>query len=157
MLSPSALPSFPLGHIFFFFSDLSTAAPCCPPDLLLLSLTCHLIFNLSPHLSLFMLPLPLPSHIFLLIQTSLAVCWPNVRPEPTQFWPPPFRQPPHCPKGAPSDRALPSDYTGGAGLEYSPEGRQLSISDNCRERHTHADSLLFFPSFSFVNQWGGIT
>lgn len=33
--------------------------------------------------------------------------------------------------GGGGNRALPSDYTGGAGLEYSPEGRQLSISDNC--------------------------
>lgn len=37
---------------------------------------------------------------------------------------------------------LPSDYTKegvGREVEYSPEGRQLSISDNCpeRERHTH--------------------
>lgn len=48
----------------------------------------------------------------------------------------PFPQPPHSPKGG--DRALPSDYTVGEGLDYSPEGRQLSISDNCRERDTHA-------------------
>lgn len=47
---------------------------------------------------------------------------------------PPFPQPPHYPTRG--DRALPSDYTGGAGLEYSPEGWQLSISDNCREKES---------------------
>lgn len=70
----------------------------------------------------------------------------------------PFPQPPHSPKGG--DRALPSDYTVGEGLDYSPEGRQLSISDNCRERDTHAcvhtHTLPFLPSCSFVNR-GPIT
>lgn len=34
---------------------------------------------------------------------------------------------------------------GAAGLEYSPEGRQLSISDNCRERDTHACAQTHAP------------
>lgn len=124
-------------------------------------------FRFSPHFPPLAQPLTPPSclslhhHIFLLIQTGLAVCCPTLRPEPKQRCPPPHSpKPPHSPTGG--DRALPSDYTGAMGLEYSPEGRQLSISDNCREKDTHARVCAhtrtpsLTPPCFFVNQ-GAIT
>lgn len=136
-----------LFHSVIFFPPFKSKN-CCPllPSWFACPIS-HLPshFALSPHSSLFTLVPPLPSwNFFLLIQTSLALCWSNVRSEPMQCWPPPIPQPPHSLKGESSDRALPYDYTGGAGLEYSPEGRQLSISDNCQERHTHTCRLAAF-------------
>lgn len=162
---PSAVSSFTLSHIFLFPLQ-SSPAPLCPPDLLLLSLSPHLIFASHPILPLLpssypsFLSLPTSPHLFAYPNRSYSVL-PYVKARAkTALSPPHSPQPPHSPTGG--DRALPSDYTGGAGLEYSPEGRQLSISDNCRERdthtrvHTHAHALPYSSSCSFVNQ-GAIT
>lgn len=159
-----------LSTIFsFFLSNLGIPAPLCPSDFLLLSLTPHLIFASHPILP----PSPgtypsLPSlltspHLFAYPNRSCSVL-PHHKATAKAALPPPLPQPPHSPTGG--DRALPSDYTGGVGLEYSPEGRQLSISDNCRERdkhtrvctHTHPPSPTTPTSHpcSFVNQ-GAIT
>lgn len=165
---PHPLPSplfLTLPYFRFSFLNLSIVAPRCPFDFLPhLSLTIsfstsHLILPTS------CCPWPSPTTSFCLSKQLLQSVGPMCKAEANGALPPPFfSKPPHSPEGEASDRALPSDYTRGAGLEYSPEGRQLSISDNCRERdthscvcaHTHADSLLFFPTCSFVNQ-GPIT
>ncbi len=123
--------------------SLSLSNPMIPPYFLLLSV---------PPSCLFLTP-----HILLLILTGLAVCCPTIRPKPNQHGP--SSSSPNHPPRSPTegDRALPSDYTWGAGLEYSPEGRQLSISDNCRERDTHTRVRTHSPPpHSFVNQ-GAIT
>lgn len=43
---------------------------------------------------------------------------------------------------------------GARGLQCSPEGRQLSISDNCQERDTHAcaQTHKHISACSYVNQ-----
>lgn len=103
---------------------------CCPPDFPSPYLS-HLIVASRPIPSSRAHPPPLPPvSPYLPASISQSSAAP---PHPISL-----PQPPHSPTGG--DRALPSDYTGGAGLEYSPEGRQLSISDNCRERDTHTQT-----------------
>lgn len=127
---------FTLPYLLFSFPTLTIFAPRCPFDFPL-SLTHNLIFNLSPHSSFFMLPPPpLLPHRFAYPNNSYSMLAQRIGPQPTEHCPLLFPKPPHSPEGEASDRALPSDYTGGAGLEQSPKGRQLSISDNCRERDT---------------------
>lgn len=144
----------PLVALLIFFSYLSLAISFS---------TSHLILLSSPFPRLSLAWLPCSPTSFCLSKQVLQCIGPTWGHSQHSACPPlpPIPQPPHSPKGKASDRALPSDYTGGAGLEYSPEGRQLSISDNCRDTHahvcthTHAGSLPFFPSCS-VNQ-GAIT
>lgn len=115
-------------------------------------LTCHLF-------SCFLL-----GFYFWLIRKGFKVCCPNRRANLQSLLGC------VCVLGRGCNRGLPSDYTGGMGLEYSPEGRQLSISDNCGERDWRArvwakqtcrqphPTLLFFHSWSCVNlERGGIT
>lgn len=66
----------------------------------------------------------------------------------------PPSSPPLLARPTGGDRALPSDYTGARGLQCSPEGRQLSISDNCQERDTHAcaQTHTHISARSYVNQ-----
>lgn len=152
---PSTLTLLLLSTIFsFFLPNLTIPAPRCPCDFLL-------PVSFSP-LTPFFPPCPaltppscLPPQIVAYLNRSRSVLS-HHRTEPKQHCPLLSPQPPHSPTGG--DRALPSDYTGGAGLEYSPEGRQLSISDNCRERDTHAcaQTHTHIPPCSFVNQ-GAIT
>lgn len=151
-----------LATIFsFFLSNLIILAAHCPPDFYLLSLTLHLIFTSHPILPSLSSPLPSlqPLHpwVFLLIPTCLAVCCPIVRPNQSSTAPPPLPTASFFSYGGRQSPALRLHW--GVGLEYSPEGRQLSISDNSRERDTHACAHTPFHSpstRSFINQ-GAIT
>lgn len=133
-----------LAHIFLFPFQSHYSCPSLP----LWFPSPHLIFSSHPVLS--SSPSPYPSFLSLPADCCLSKQVLQCVVPPKDRAPPPHTPPPQYPMGG--DRALPSDYTGGAGLEYSPEGQQLSISDNCRERdtrvctNTYTHPHLFTPS-----------
>lgn len=155
---PSSLCSlFLLATIFSFSFPISLfLAVHGPPDFYLLSLTLHLIFTSHPILPSLSSPYPslsAPTHIFLFIPTCLAVCCPIVRPK--QPCPLPLPTASFLSYGGRQSPALRLHW--GVGLEYSPKGRQLSISDNSRERDTRVCTHTHSPSTrSLINQ-GAIT
>lgn len=119
-------PSVSLRHILFLLPQSLHSRPSLPFLIPRLSLT---ISFPTSHL---LRPPPSPATSFCLSKQLLQHVGPTYEAGANGARRPPSPQTVLLSWGGEAgDRALPSDYTGGLGLEYSPEGRQLSISDNC--------------------------